>query len=143
MFLARALSNLARRLPEPSLATRTSAMTSILVLGAILAIGMMSLNSFRTQLMNVIVAEQNVLLERIADNLDHKLLLLQRALTLSASEISEDDLASSNAAQHYLDTNTGLYASFDRSTFLFSADGIMLAERPERPNRRGTDGSSR
>jgi diguanylate cyclase (GGDEF)-like protein/PAS domain S-box-containing protein len=143
MFLARAASKLVRRLPEPSLATRTSAMTSILVLGAILAIGTMSLDAFRTQLMNVIVAEQNVLLERIADNLDHKLLLLQRALTLSASEISEDDLVSSNAAQHYLDTNTGLYASFDRSTFLFSAEGIMLAERPERPNRRGTDGSSR
>src|SRR6185436_6762139 len=37
----------------------------------------------------------------------------------------------------------GLYASFDRSTFLFSADGDMLAERPERPNRRGSNASSR
>jgi diguanylate cyclase (GGDEF)-like protein/PAS domain S-box-containing protein len=103
----------------------------------------MSLDAFRIQLMNVIVAEQNVLMERIAEDLDNKLLQLQRALTVSASEITEDDLVSSSAAQYYLDNNTGLFASFDRSTFLFSAEGTMLAERPARPNRRGTDGSSR
>ena len=62
MFLARAVLKLARRLPEPSLATRTSAMTSILVLAAILAIGTMSLDAFRIQLMNVIIAEQNDLI---------------------------------------------------------------------------------
>ena len=34
-------------------------------------------------------------------------------------------LAETRAAQRYLDTNTGLYAGFDRSTFLFSDKGIF------------------
>ena len=101
------------------------------------------MHSFREQLMNVIIAEQDTLVDRIADNLDQKLLALQRALALSAVDITEGDIASSDAAQRYLDTNTGLYAAFDRSTFLFSAEGIVLAERPFRPNRRGNNATDR
>jgi diguanylate cyclase (GGDEF)-like protein/PAS domain S-box-containing protein len=104
---------------------------------------MASLHSFRTQLMQVMIAEQNTLVERIADNLDQKLLALQRVLALSAAEITEADLASSDAAQRYLDTNTGLFAGIDRSTFLFNAEGIELAERPYRPNRRGSNAIER
>jgi diguanylate cyclase (GGDEF)-like protein/PAS domain S-box-containing protein len=119
------------------LATKTSTAISMLFLGAILAVGMTSMRSFREQLMNVLIEEQDTLVERIADNLDQKLLALQKALTLSAIEITEADIASSDAAQRYLDSNTGLYAAVDRSTFLFSAEGVVLAERPYRPNRRG------
>src|SRR5207249_3834634 len=109
------LGSLLQRLKRPTLATRTSTATSLLFLAAILAVGMASLHSFRTQLMNVMIAEQDTLVDRIADNVDQKLLALQRTLMLSAIEISEADVASSDAAQHYLDTNTGLFASVDRS----------------------------
>jgi hypothetical protein len=115
----------------------------MLFLGAILAVGMASMRSFREQLMNVMIADQNTLVERIADNLDQKLLALQRALVLSAAEITEADIAFPDAAQRYLDTNTGLYAAVDRSTFLFTAEGIVLAERPYRANRRGNDATDR
>jgi diguanylate cyclase (GGDEF)-like protein/PAS domain S-box-containing protein len=125
------------------LATKTSTAISILFLSAIVAVGMASMRSFRGQLMNVLIEEQDNLVERIADNLDQRLLALQRALALSAIEITEADIASSDAAQRYLDANTGLYAAFDRSTFLFSAEGIVLAERPYRPNRRGSSASER
>ena len=125
------------------LATKTSTAISILFLGAILAVGMASMSSFREQLMSVLIEEQDNLVGRIADNLDQKLVALQRALTLSAVEITEADIASSDAAQRYLDTNTGLYATVDRSTFLFTPDGIMLAERPYRANRRGNHASDR
>src|SRR5439155_4358219 len=91
-------------LQRPTLATKTSTVTSILFLGAILAVGMASLHSFREQLMNVMIEEQDTLVERIADNLDRKLLALQRALVLSAIEVSDADVASSDAAQRYLDT---------------------------------------
>jgi diguanylate cyclase (GGDEF)-like protein/PAS domain S-box-containing protein len=114
-----------------------------LFLGAILAVGMASMRSFRQQLMNVMIADQNTLVERIADNLDQKLLALQRALVLSAAEITEADIAFPDAAQRYLDTNTGLYAAVDRSTFLFTAEGAVLAERPYRANRRGNDATDR
>ncbi len=128
---------------QPTLATRTSTATSLLFLFAILAVGMASMHSFRTQLTNVMIAEQNILVDRIADNLDQKLRALQRTLMFSAIEITEADVASSDAAQEYLDTNTGLYASVDRSIFLFSERGILLAERPFRPDRRGDNASWR
>src|SRR6202049_2292286 len=62
------------------LATKTSTAISILFLGAILAVGMTSMQSFREQLMNVLIEEQDTLVERIAGNLDQKLVALQRAL---------------------------------------------------------------
>jgi len=134
---------LLRKPARVTLATKTSIATSLLFLITILAIGMAALQSFRQQMWNVMVADQNTLVVRIADNLDQKLVTLQTALKLSASEITVADLASSDAAQHYLDTTTGLFAVVDRSIFLFTATGIELAERPFRPNRRGSDASER
>jgi len=101
------------------------------------------MRSFREQLMNVLIEEQDTLVERIADNLDQKLLALQKTLILSAIEIREADVASSDAAQQYLDRNTGLYAVVDRSTFLFTGGGIVLAERPYRTHRRGSNALDR
>ena len=52
-------------------------------------------------------------------------------------------LRPSDDAQNYLDTSPALFAVVDRSIFLFSGEGIELAERPYRPNRRGSDASER
>ncbi len=131
------------RLKRSTLATRTASAISVLFLTTIVAVGLASLQSFRTQLMNVMIADQNTLVERIADNVDQKLLALQRILSASASEITEADVTSSGAAQHYLDGNTGLYAAFDRSVFLVSPQGTLLAERPFQSGRRGDDFSWR
>jgi len=143
LYSTQRLMTLFRRLSRPTLATRTAAATSTLFLAAIMAVGIMSMISFRAQLMNVLIAEQDTLVDRVADNVDQKLLSLQKTLMLSASEITEADIKSSDAAQEYLDRNTGLYAAMDRSVFLFDTEGIMLAERPFRSNRRGVDGSFR
>ena len=143
MYPTHRLRSLLRKPARVTLATKTSIATSLLFLVTILAIGMAALQSFRQQMWNVMVADQNTLVVRIADNLDQKLLTLQAALKLSASEITAADLASSDAAQRYLDTTTGLFAVVDRSIFLFTAEGISLAERPFRPNRRGSSASDR
>ena len=143
MYPTRRLRWLLRKPARVTLATKTSVATSLLFLVTILAIGLAALQSFRQQMWNVMVADQNTLVVRIADNLDQKLLTLQTALKLSASEITPADLQSSDTAQRYLDTTTGLFAVVDRSIFLFTAEGIELAERPFRPNRRGTDASHR
>jgi diguanylate cyclase (GGDEF)-like protein/PAS domain S-box-containing protein len=143
LYPTRRLRWLLRKPARVTLATKTSIATSLLFLVTILAIGMAALQSFRQQMWNVMVADQNTLVVRIADNLDQKLLTLQTALKLSASEITPADLQSSDTAQRYLDTTTGLFAVVDRSIFLFTAEGIELAERPFRPNRRGTDASHR
>ena len=143
MYPTHRLLSLLRKPARLTLATKTSIATSLLFLVTILAIGMAALQSFRAQMLNVMVADQNTLVVRIADNLDQKLSTLQTALTLSASEITGADLASSDAAQHYLDTSTGLFAVVDRSIFLFTAEAIELAERPYRPNRRGSNALER
>jgi HAMP domain-containing protein len=143
LYATQKLVDLLRRPARWTLATRTSTVTSLLFLVTILAVGTASLASFRSQLLNVIIADQNTLVERIADNVDQKLLGLQKVLMLSAIDITDEDLASFDAAQKYLDDNTGLYAAVDRSIFLFSDKGILLAERPFRPGRRGDDVSWR
>jgi diguanylate cyclase (GGDEF)-like protein/PAS domain S-box-containing protein len=125
-----------------SLATRTSTVTSLLFLAAILAVGGASLVNFRTQHLSVMIEQQDTLVDRIADDLDQKLLNLQHVMHMSALEITEADVASPKAAQRYLETNTGLFASVDRSTFLFTDKGILLAERPDH-GRRGSDASWR
>jgi diguanylate cyclase (GGDEF)-like protein/PAS domain S-box-containing protein len=130
-------------LTRPSLANKTAMATSVLFLAAILAVGLASLSSFRNQLTSVLIAEQDTLVNRIADNVDQKLLGLKKVLSASAAEITDADVADFDAAQRYLDRNTGLYAAIDRSIFLFSAEGILLAERPYRPGRRGDNASWR
>ena len=117
--------------------------TSVLFLAAILAVGVASLSSFRSQIMSVLIAEQDTLVDRIADNVDQKLLGLKKVLATSAAEITDADVADFDAAQRYLDRNTGLFAAVDRSIFLFSAEGILLAERPFRPGRRGDNAAWR
>ena len=91
LYATQKIAGFFQKLRQPTLATRTSTATSLLFLVAILAVGMASMYSFRTQLTNVMIAEQNTLVERIADNLDQKLRALQRALLLSAIEITEAD----------------------------------------------------
>src|SRR5215470_17493009 len=139
---ARRFLGLLPRSAHASLATRTSTVTSLLFLAAILAVGGASLFNFRTQHLSVMIEQQDTLVDRIADDLDQKLIALQRVMQLSAAEITEADVASHEAAQRYLETNTGLFASVDRSTFLFTAKGILLAERPFQ-GRRGGDASWR
>jgi len=134
---------MSRRFTRVSLATRTAMATSMLFLAGILAVGAASLHAFRTQLIDVVVDEQGTLVTHVTDEVNSKLWTLLRVLKASAREIGEAELGSSDAAQRYLDTNTGLFAAVDRSIFLFSAEGILVAERPFRAGRRGDNASWR
>ncbi len=142
MYSTERLLGLLPRPAHSSLAARTSTVISLLFLASILAVGAVSFVHFRAQLLSVMIEQQNTLVDRIADDLDQKLLALQHVMQLSANEITEADVASPDAAQRYLESNTGLFATVDRSTFLFSARGILLAERPYH-GRRGGDASWR
>jgi diguanylate cyclase (GGDEF)-like protein/PAS domain S-box-containing protein len=116
-----------------------SVATSVLFLLAILLIGALSLNVFKRELKEVLVAHQDTLVDRIADDLDQKFLTLQRALVATAKTVVANDVSTANAAQEFLDSNAGLHALFDRSTFLFSPEGTLIAEFPFKPGRRGSD----
>lgn len=131
------------RISHLSLATKTATAISALFVVTVLAVGVTSMTSFRKQLVQAVITEQQVVVDRVVDDLDQRLRGLQRILQMSAAEITEADVASSESAQRYLDRNTGLFAAVDRSTFLFDPEGNELAERPFRPNRRGSNASSR
>jgi hypothetical protein len=135
--------SLIRRLVPQSLAARASVAISVVFLVAIAAIASVSLRTFNSQLISVLSNDQDILLGRISENIDQRLELLQDALQTSARKITAADLATHAGAQASLERNDGLSAVFDRSIFLFSAKGIMLAERPDRIDRVGMDASFR
>ena len=144
LYATQKIVGLLRRLTRPSLANKTATATSILFLAAISAVGVASLSSFRSQLMSVLIAEQDTLVERIADNVDQKLLGLKK---IARGERRRDRRGRSRRIRTPRSAiSTGIpdcYAAVDRSIFLFSPEGILLAERPFRPNRRGDNASWR
>ena len=134
---------LPRRLIPQSLAARASVAISLVFLVAIAGIASYSLRTFNSQLISVLSSDQDLLLGRISENVDQQLELLQGALRTSAAHIAPGDLADHASAQAALRRNDGLAAVFDRSIFLFSPKGILLAERPDRTDRVGQDATWR
>ncbi len=128
-----------RRLVPHSLAVRACVAISVVFLVAIAAIASVSLHIFNSQLISVLSGDQELLLGRISENVDQRLAFLQNALQVSARKITPADLSNHDRAQSVLERNDGLAAVFDRSIFLFSAKGILLAERPDRSDRLGQD----
>lgn len=104
---------------------------------------MLQLRLFKGNLEETLRREQQTLVNSIAQDLDRQLITLKNALVGSAQAVTEADVLSSESAQKYLDTSAGLNAIFERSVFLFSPAGHLIAERPYLPNRRGQDFSWR
>ena len=137
--LVRRLLGASRRLVPQSLATRASLATSAVFLVGVAAMASVSLETFHNQLTAVLSSEQDLLVGRIAEDVDYKIELLQNVLRDSAAHISERDMADVRSAREALERNDGLASVFDRSVFLFSAKGVLQAERPYRPDRIGQD----
>jgi signal transduction histidine kinase len=110
---------------------------------AFVALTVLQLWLFRKNLEQTIFTEQTLLTTSVAKEVDQQLVTLKNALIGSARAITKEDIATSEAAQAYLDTNVGLNLLFERSTFLFSPTGRLIAEHPYLPNRRGQDFSWR
>ena len=131
------------RLVPRSLATRASLGTSVVFLVGMAVMALVSLKTFDNQLTTVLFSQQDLLVQRMAENVDQRIELLQTALRDSAAHIVEADLATPATARATLERNDGLASVFDRSVFLFSPKGILLSERPFRPDRIGQDGTWR
>jgi len=132
-------ATLARMLVPQSLGARASVAISLVFLVAIAAIASYSLRTFNSQLISVVSSDQDLLLGRISENIDGQIELLQTALRTSAKNITPADLSTHDGAQAVLNRNDGLAGVFDRSIFVFSANGFLLAERPARTDRLGQD----
>ena len=141
-FALRLHRSLLRLVPQ-SLATRASLATSAVFLFGVAAMAVVSLKTFDNQLTTVLSSEQDLLAQRIAENVDQRIELLQNALRVSAAHIEEAEIASPATARTTLESNDGLASVFDRSVFLFSSKGILLTERPYRTDRIGNDATWR
>ena len=126
-----------------SLATRASLATSVVFLVGMAAMALVSVKTFDNQLTTVLSSEQDLLAQRMAENVDQRIELLQSALRDSAAHLVEADLTSPATARAALERNDGLASVFDRSVFLFSSKGVLLSERPFRPDRIGQDATWR
>ena len=131
------------RLVPRSLATRASLATSVVFLVGMAAMALVSLKTFDNQLTTVLFSQQDLLAQRMAENVDQRIELLQSALRDSAAHIVEADLATPATARAALERNDGLASVFDRAVFLFSPKGVLLSERPFRPDRIGQDATWR
>jgi diguanylate cyclase (GGDEF)-like protein/PAS domain S-box-containing protein len=139
----RRLSSTLRSLVPQSLASRASLAISAVFLVGMVAMTAVSLSTFDGQLAAVLRGEQDLLVGRVAEDVDQRIDLLQSALRDSAARIDEGDLSSFTAARAALERNDGLASVFDRSVFLFSAKGTLLSERPFRTDRLGQDATWR
>ncbi|WKB50728.1 hypothetical protein [Eleftheria terrae] len=125
------------------LSNKVAAISAVALAMMALLITTLQLRLFRSNLEQTLHKEQASFTTSMAENLGQQLVTLKNALSLSALAVTELDVASSDAAQRYLDTNAGLNAIFERSVFLFSPEGRIIAERPFLPGRRGQDFSWR
>lgn len=122
---------------RPSLPSRIALLVTLSMVLAVGLITAVQLWLFRENLRQTLFTEQETFSTAVAANLEQQLTTLKNALISSARAVTEADVASGDAAQRYLDTNAGLNAIFERSVFLFSPSGDLIAERPFLPNRRG------
>ena len=115
LTLLRKMLRVRRWLVPRSLATRASLATSIVFLAGVAVMASVSLETFDKQLTAVLSSEQDLLVGRIAENVDYRIELLQNALRDSAAHIVEADLATPATARAALERNDGLVSVFDRS----------------------------
>ena len=87
------------RLVPRSLAARASLATSIVFLVGMTALAVVSLKTFDNQLTAVLFSEQDLLAQRLAENVDQRIDLLQTAMRDSAARIVEADLATPATAR--------------------------------------------
>jgi two-component system NtrC family sensor kinase len=116
-----------------------------LVLVIMASVGGLALHFFELSFRRLIADQQSTLVKRIAEQIDSQLKEASKLIASTASSFPLDLLNNADRAQAYLDTQLGLGTTslFDNGIFLFTAEGLMLAEHPFKPGRRGHDYSFR
>ena len=98
--------------------------------------------ALRGNLTERIANEQFQLLSELASHLDDKLNERLTALAASTQSVPQDKLGDVNALARHLQNETALLTLFD-DLYLFDAKGVLLADWPLKPGRRGLDMASR
>ncbi|HMK43069.1 MAG TPA: PAS domain-containing protein [Dissulfurispiraceae bacterium] len=102
-----------------------------------------ALHLFESRIKQSIFETQKTFVERLADELDEKIVSLQNELIGMAMTFPVEILDDANEVQHYLDSRMDTNFMFDHTLVIFSPSGHMIAEHPFVPDRRGRDFSFR
>ncbi|BBA71777.1 GGDEF domain-containing protein [Geobacter sulfurreducens] len=103
----------------------------------------LTLEFFGRSLRDVVNTHQVTLLARIGAEIDEKLQGSHDALINIARLATADDVASPESARRFLHRYPLLAAFFDNGVFMFTPDGILLAETNQGLQRTGLDFSAR
>lgn len=98
---------------------------------------------FRHQTKQIIQQQQFAMAISMADSIDDKLSTAHAALIASATSIPVGIVSAPDHSQQWLDDRVSLRTLFANGLFLFSPTGMLVAENPYLPNRRGKDFSFR
>lgn len=123
--------------------SRLTLVVSGLVTLALVLVGIMAYEYFRTNLKKTISSYQSALVSEVVDHLNGNISIAQSMLIGVSKRMSEDIILDVDRAQSFLDTAKALHNVFDNHIYLFRPDGRLVAEFPFLPGRRGLDYSYR
>lgn len=94
---------------------------------------------FSNEFKKVITQQQFSMITEMADDIDLQLENGKEIITRTALSLPPEILRDPEKTQNYLDQNlgAGTLLFFDNGIFCFSPEGILLAEHPFKPDRRG------
>lgn len=120
-----------------SLKTRMALAVSLLFIIFSAVITFFSISYMEDKFKHSLADQQNTLVCALADEIDDKLMLLQKALEAAGQDIPAAVSTDPDKAQSWLDERVTLHALFNTRIFLLNTDGEIIAESPFFPNRRG------
>lgn len=107
------------------------------------AVVFLALNYYQQSVEKSVEEQQFMLVTRIAEELDQKIIFSRDALVAASRRITPRIIANPSRAEEFLYNNLSLISIFDNGVFLFSPSGRMIAETTQRPSRTGMDFSYR
>jgi PAS domain S-box-containing protein len=122
-----------------SLKTRMAVSVSLLFVIFSVLITSFSISYMEDKFKQSLANQQKTLAHALADNIDDKLMVLQKALDVTSHDLPVAGIADPDKIQRYLDERVTLHSLFNTRIFLLSADGAIIAESPFTPNRRGVN----
>ena len=128
-----------------SLKNKMALTVCFLLLFSLSATAVIFLHIFSDEIKNIISQHQLSLITEMAEDIDEQIRLGQKTIIRIAATVPPEIVTDSNQVQLFLDQRLGEGTKlfFDNGIFFFSRTGILLAEYPFHPNRRGKDYSFR
>ncbi len=134
---------LVRYLKGLSLKIKVALSVSALFVVFVITVAYFVLDHFEQSFKETIFRQQFAHITSIASNIDDKLRIAQNSLIGASAKAPPDVFKNAESAQRYLDNRIGVKTIFDNGIFFISKEGILIAESPFRPDRRGKDLSFR